>query len=73
MQYYPTTAVMVSLALVFYVVLAIWCHVADWKAPVQERVIAIQDNSPSDSQRYIITIETGSEPGSGTSAKVGAK
>ena len=67
---YPTTHVMLMLAIVFYLVLAIVCYIADRKAPVQEKVIAIQDNSPTDRQRYIITIETGSEPGSGTTAKV---
>lgn len=70
MKHYPTTVVMVTLAVIFYLVLAIVCVIADRRVPVQERVIAIQDNSPSDRQRYIVTIETGSEPGSGTSAKV---
>ena len=54
-----------------YMILAIVSYIADTKSPVQEKVIAIQDNSPADRQRYIITIETGSEPGCGTTSKVG--
>jgi len=70
LEYYPTTVVIVSIIVLTYVVLAAVSYMADRKCPVQERVIPIQDNSSTDTQRYIITLETGSEPGSGTTAKV---
>lgn len=69
-KHYPTTTVLVALSVLMYMILAIVSYIADTKSPVQEKVIAIQDNSPSDRQRYIITIETGSEPGCGTTSKV---
>lgn len=55
---------------IIYLIVALVSVRVDKMSPVQERVIPVQDNKHSDRQRYVITIETGSQHGSGTTAKV---
>jgi len=72
LPFYPTTSVIVSMSVFLYAIFALACFITDRRSPVQEKIIPVQDNNYTDRQRYIITLETGSEPGSGTTAKVHA-
>ncbi|XP_033639226.1 uncharacterized protein LOC117299811 [Asterias rubens] len=66
----PITYSFTASFLGIYIILFIYCHLADKHDEKKQGLIYLWDNNPADQQYYEITMETGMRAGAGTTARV---